>query len=220
MRRTWWFLQVAARAQRILQPGEPSSVVRLDERRAWKGVEVREPDGKGINVRQGDPGALLDLLEPLAGYLTLVPRFVHDKTEEYQRNVHEVVRVQRDEREGAQRLPQRFEALVEPRRLPGDHERGREPVSVLPVGVHVPTELQTAFIDEALPHPIVSLHPRTLAESSCFALPVSDTDSESCLFSQSYSQRHRAPRGRRDGRRGSPPGGPRLSRRGRERRAP
>jgi hypothetical protein len=43
-------------------------------------------------------------------------------------------------------------------------------VSLLPVGVHVPTELQTAFTDEALPHPVILLHARTLAERSFYPL--------------------------------------------------
>jgi hypothetical protein len=43
-------------------------------------------------------------------------------------------------------------------------------VSLLPVGVHVPTELQTAFTDEALPYPLVLLHPHTLAERSFYPL--------------------------------------------------
>jgi hypothetical protein len=60
---------------------------------------------------------------------------------------------------------------VEPRSFSRNHEGGREFVPLLPVGIHVPTELQTALIDEALPHPIVLLHPRTLAESSHYPLP-------------------------------------------------
>ena len=48
---------------------------------------------------------------------------------------------------------------------------------LLPVRVHVPTELQTTPIDEALPHPIVLLHPRTLAESA--SAPLLDAVSQS-----------------------------------------
>src|SRR5829696_6197804 len=171
VRRALGFLQVAARAQSIPQPVERPSIVRLDERRAGEGVEVREPDGEGWNVGQGDPGALLDLLQPLAADFILFPRLVHEEAEKYQRYVHEVVGVQRDEWERTQRLPRRFEALVEPPRLPWDYEGGREPVPLLPVWVPVPTELQTALADEALPHSIILLHPRTLAESSCYPLP-------------------------------------------------
>src|SRR5215212_5924368 len=171
VRWAWGFLQVAARAQSISQPVERPSIVRLDERRAGEGVEVREPDGEGWNVGQGDPGALLDLLQPLAADFILFPRLVHEEAEKYQRYVHEVVGVQRDEWERTQSLPRRFEAHVEPPRLPWDYEGGREPVPLLPVWVPVPTELQTALADEALPHPIILLHPRTLAESSCYPLP-------------------------------------------------
>src|SRR5688572_30365990 len=93
VRRAWGFLQAAARAQSIPQAVECASVVRLDERRAGESVEVREPDGKGWYVRQGDSGALLDLLQPLAGDLILFPWLVHEEAEKYQRNVHEVVGV-------------------------------------------------------------------------------------------------------------------------------
>ena len=91
VRRAWRFLQVAARAQSIPQSIERPSVVRFYERCAGEGVEVREPDGKGWYVRQGDPGALFDLLQPLAGDLILFPWLVHKEAEKYQRNVHEVV---------------------------------------------------------------------------------------------------------------------------------
>ena len=91
--RAWRFFQVAARAQSGPQPVERPSVVRLDERRAGEGVEVREPYGKGWYVRQRDPGALRDLLQPLAGDLILFPWFVYGEAEKYQRNVHEVVGV-------------------------------------------------------------------------------------------------------------------------------
>src|SRR5215203_6480555 len=111
---TWGFLQAAARAQDIPQPVEHPSVVRLDERRTGEGIEVGEPDVKGWYVRQGDPGALLDLLQSLAGDLVLFLWLVYEEAEKYQRNMHEVVGVQRDEREMTQRLPQRFETLVEP----------------------------------------------------------------------------------------------------------
>src|SRR5215210_5588090 len=83
--------------------------------------------------------------------------------------MHEVVRVERDERKRAQRLPQGFELLVEPRRLRRHYEGNREPVSPLPVGVHVPAELQTTLTDEARPCQIIPAHPRTLAESRCHA---------------------------------------------------
>src|SRR5215203_661055 len=111
---TWGFLQAAVRAQGIPQPVEHPSVVRLDERRTGEGVEVREPDGKGWYVTQGDPGALLDLLQPLSGDLILFLWVVYEEADKYQRNVHKVVGMKRYERERTQRLSQWFEALVEP----------------------------------------------------------------------------------------------------------
>jgi hypothetical protein len=93
VRRAWGFLQAAVRAQSIPQAVECTSVVSLDERRAGECVEVREPDGKGWYLRQGDPGALLDLLQPLAGDLVLFPWLLYEEAEKYQRNVHEVVGV-------------------------------------------------------------------------------------------------------------------------------
>src|SRR5215208_7726484 len=136
-------LQVAVRAQSIPQSVECASVVRLDERRAGECIDVREPDGKGWYVRQGDPGTLLDLLQPLAGDLVLFLWLVYEEPEKYQRNMHEVVGVQRDEREMTQRLPQRFETRVDPLRFSGDYEGGRRPVPLLPFRFLVPTELQT-----------------------------------------------------------------------------
>src|SRR5215204_5893697 len=91
--RTRGLLQIAAQGQDIPQPVEHPSVVRLDEGRAWESVEVREPDDKCGEVRQGDPGAVLDLFQPLAGDFILFPRLVHEKAEKHQRYVHEVVGV-------------------------------------------------------------------------------------------------------------------------------
>ena len=51
---------------------------------------------------------------------------------------------------------------------------------LLPIRVHIPTELQTAFTDEALPHPIILLHPRTLAESA--SAPLLDAASEKAVL--------------------------------------
>jgi hypothetical protein len=45
--------------------------VHLDERGPGEGVEVGEPDDEGGKVRQGQPGAGFDLLEPLAGDLVV-----------------------------------------------------------------------------------------------------------------------------------------------------
>src|SRR5215204_2224697 len=114
VRRARWLFQAAALAQSVTQAVELTAVVRFDERCAGECVEVCEPNAKGWYVRQGDPGTLLDLLQPLAGDLILFLWLVYEEPEKYQRNMHEVVGVQRDEREMTQRLPQRFETLVEP----------------------------------------------------------------------------------------------------------
>src|SRR3712207_37262 len=66
MWRSGGFLQPAAPAQGVPKRVDHTAVVHLDEGSAGEGVEVREPDAKGGEIRQGAAGSARDLLEPLA----------------------------------------------------------------------------------------------------------------------------------------------------------
>jgi hypothetical protein len=157
--RSGGFLQPTAPAQGVSKPVDHPAVVHLDEGSAGEGVEVREPDGKGWEIRQAAAGSARDLLEPLAREFILCLRIFHQEAQEEQRDVHEVVRVERDEREGAQRVPQRFETLAQARRVHRDHKGSRERVPILPVGVRVSAKLEAPIANEPLPHIGVFVHP-------------------------------------------------------------
>src|SRR5918997_604332 len=71
-----------------------------------------------------------------------------------------MVRMQGDEREGPQGVPQWREAALQDRGFDRYHQRGREGVPVLPLRVRMPPELQATLPLEPLPHLGVLVHPR------------------------------------------------------------
>jgi hypothetical protein len=61
-----------------------------------------------------------------------------EKAQRQQRQVHEVVRVQGDEREGPEGVPQGLQALPQVRCFDRRHKRGRDGVSFLPLRIRMP----------------------------------------------------------------------------------